>query len=150
MKKLNKKGFTIVELVIVIAVIAILASVMIPTFSGIIKKAQDSAAEQAATSKFHAAIVYAENADCNGWYIVDEEAGYYFVIEDGKLEAASEAEFAALTKSDSVAAAEAALTVGSTAYIPVSAVEGLTDAAATEVAGVYCIYTCVEADPVTP
>ena len=39
MKKLNKKGFTIVELVIVIAVIAILAAVMIPTFSGIIEKA---------------------------------------------------------------------------------------------------------------
>ena len=35
----NKKGFTIVELVIVIAVIAILAGVMIPTFSGVIQKA---------------------------------------------------------------------------------------------------------------
>ena len=38
MKKMNKKGFTIVELVIVIAVIAILAAVMIPTFSGIVDK----------------------------------------------------------------------------------------------------------------
>ena len=36
----ERKGFTIVELVIVIAVIAILASVMIPTFSNIITKAQ--------------------------------------------------------------------------------------------------------------
>ena len=43
MKKMNKKGFTIVELVIVIAVIAILAAVMIPTFSGIIGKAKASA-----------------------------------------------------------------------------------------------------------
>ena len=42
MKK-NSKGFTIVELVIVIAVVAILAAVMIPTFSGIIKKANLSA-----------------------------------------------------------------------------------------------------------
>lgn len=48
MKKMNKKGFTIVELVIVIAVIAILAAVMIPTFGGIIKKANKSAAEQEA------------------------------------------------------------------------------------------------------
>ena len=48
MKKMNKKGFTIVELVIVIAVIAILAAVMIPTFGGIIKKANQSAAEQEA------------------------------------------------------------------------------------------------------
>ena len=38
----NIKGFTIVELVIVIAVIAILAAVMIPTFSGIVKKASVS------------------------------------------------------------------------------------------------------------
>lgn len=39
MKKHNQKGFTIVELVIVIAVIAILAAVLIPTFSNIVKKA---------------------------------------------------------------------------------------------------------------
>ena len=43
MKKMNKKGFTIVELVIVIAVIAILAAVLIPTFSGVIEKAQKNA-----------------------------------------------------------------------------------------------------------
>ena len=42
MKKSNKKGFTIVELVIVIAVIAILAAVLIPTFSNLIKKANES------------------------------------------------------------------------------------------------------------
>ena len=39
MKNLKKKGFTIVELVIVIAVIAILSAVLIPTFSNLIKKA---------------------------------------------------------------------------------------------------------------
>jgi prepilin-type N-terminal cleavage/methylation domain-containing protein len=43
MKKMNRKGFTIVELVIVIAVIAILAGVLIPTFSGITTRAQNSA-----------------------------------------------------------------------------------------------------------
>ena len=43
MKKLNRKGFTIVELVIVIAVIAILAAVLIPTMSNLIKTAQTSA-----------------------------------------------------------------------------------------------------------
>ena len=40
--KTNKKGFTIVELVIVIAVIAILAAVLIPTFSSLVKTAQTS------------------------------------------------------------------------------------------------------------
>jgi prepilin-type N-terminal cleavage/methylation domain-containing protein len=38
----SKKGFTIVELVIVIAVIAILAAVLIPTFSNLVKKANIS------------------------------------------------------------------------------------------------------------
>ena len=46
-KRKNKKGFTIVELVIVIAVIAILAAVLIPTFSSLIKKADESADIQA-------------------------------------------------------------------------------------------------------
>ena len=39
MKKNNRKGFTTVELVIVIAVIAILAAVLIPTFANLIHKA---------------------------------------------------------------------------------------------------------------
>lgn len=52
MKKMNKKGFTIVELVIVIAVIAVLAGVMIPTFTGIVTKANQSAALQEVTSAY--------------------------------------------------------------------------------------------------
>lgn len=47
---INKKrrlGFTIVELVIVIAVIAILAAVLIPTFSNLIKKTKMSVDQQA-------------------------------------------------------------------------------------------------------
>lgn len=47
MKKSVKKGFTIVELVIVIAVIAILAAVLIPTFSSLIEKANESSDIQA-------------------------------------------------------------------------------------------------------
>ena len=47
MRNTNKKGFTIVELVIVVAVIAILAAVLIPTFSGVIAKAKLSADKKA-------------------------------------------------------------------------------------------------------
>lgn len=50
MKRNNKKGFTITELVIVIAVIAILAAVLIPTFSGVIKKAKLSNDTQVAAN----------------------------------------------------------------------------------------------------
>lgn len=49
MKK-NKKGFTLVELVIVIAVIAILAAVLIPTFTTVINNANQSAALQEGTN----------------------------------------------------------------------------------------------------
>ncbi len=46
MKNLKRKGFTIVELVIVIAVIAVLAAVLIPTFVNLTKKANLSADQQ--------------------------------------------------------------------------------------------------------
>ncbi len=41
-KTIKRSGFTIVELVIVIAVIAVLAGVLIPTFGGIIERANES------------------------------------------------------------------------------------------------------------
>lgn len=42
MKKNNKKGFTLVELVIVVAVMAVLVAIAIPTVSSITKSAQDA------------------------------------------------------------------------------------------------------------
>ena len=68
--KNNKKGFTIVELVIVIAVIAILAGVLIPTFAGIVSKAKKSAAEQEAANAYKEA--------------------YALAIADGKIEGETE------------------------------------------------------------
>lgn len=54
MKNTKKRGFTIVELVIVIAVIAILASVLVPTFANVVTKAKKSAAMQNARSAWTA------------------------------------------------------------------------------------------------
>ena len=54
MKKYTNKGFTIVELVIVVAVIAILAAVLIPTFASLIKKEyRDDKAVKTAISGIH-------------------------------------------------------------------------------------------------
>ena len=64
MKK-SKKGFTIVELVIVIAVIGILAAVLIPTFSGIVEKAKRTAALENARNEISNYLIYNE-ADIKG------------------------------------------------------------------------------------
>ena len=51
MKTNRKHGFTVVELVVVIAIIAVLAAVLIPTFTSIVKKANDSAYLQERTNQ---------------------------------------------------------------------------------------------------
>lgn len=42
MKKLNKKGFTLAELLVVVAIIAVLVAIAIPIFSAATDKAQDA------------------------------------------------------------------------------------------------------------
>ena len=56
MKKNTKKGFTLVVLVIVIAVIAILSAILIPTFGDIISNANETAYQKAADSGFTEAL----------------------------------------------------------------------------------------------
>ena len=62
-KKKKQNGFTIVELVIVIAVIGILAAVLIPTFSNLVKKAKESADQQLV---YHINVAAAANEVDNG------------------------------------------------------------------------------------
>lgn len=77
MKKSNRKGFTIVELVIVIAVIAILAAVLIPTFASIVKKANDSSVQQALSAARK--VIVAENASDADF----DEASLTYVYKNG-------------------------------------------------------------------
>ena len=60
MNRTNKKGFTIVELVIVIAVIAILAAVLIPNLSRLVDKANESKALQEAESAMKLDLINAD------------------------------------------------------------------------------------------
>ena len=87
--KVRKKGFTITELVIVIAVIAILAAVLIPTFSNVIEKANESAASSACSIAVTEYITMVtldsdpDNNDATG--VVFSNDNYYYVYSGGKL-----------------------------------------------------------------
>ena len=109
MKRSNKKGFTIVELVIVIAIIAILAAVLIPTFASLIQKANvskdtqlvrnlntalmaDNAEHKTMQSALDAAAAFGYdvgkiNASATGNEILwDSENDVFCYLKDGKVE----------------------------------------------------------------
>lgn len=91
MKK-NKKGFTIVELVIVIAVIAILAGVLIPTFAVVIDNARKSAAYSNCRNAMTTVISDSEYGQVEeGTIFVSGE--YYAVFENSKLGEATKFEW---------------------------------------------------------
>lgn len=91
MKKLNnKKGFTIVELVIVIAVIGILAGVLIPTFSNVTKQANETAAMEEAKNSLTAVLSASKGSIASdSKFVVDGK--YVFTYKDGSLQTVSDA-----------------------------------------------------------
>jgi len=99
MKRNNKKGFTIVELVVVIAVIAILSAVLIPTFSGVTGKAKEAALKadlKAAYTQYASDKALAEEDVAETVYIkvageTAAEDKYYKVVKGNTEEATEEA-----------------------------------------------------------
>ncbi len=56
MKKNNKKGFTLAELLIVVAIIAVLVAIAIPVFTGQLQKAKEAADEANIRSAYADAV----------------------------------------------------------------------------------------------
>ena len=96
--KRSRKAFTIVELVIVIAVIAILATVLVPAFGNVIQNAKDSAAKQEAKNAYTEYMV--ENAgkgEMPVLFLYKAEEGRIVAIQNGAAVGVYESEDAALT-----------------------------------------------------
>ena len=92
MKKTKNCGFTLIELVIVIAVIAILSAVLIPTFGGMIESARNSSRDQKAKNAYTDFITYHPDEDNSYLFIEIEDGGatYYYSVADGQIDLENE------------------------------------------------------------
>lgn len=76
-KKKNRKGFSLVELIVVLVIMAILAAALVPTLIGYIKQTRQSNYKNECASAVSAAqtIISSAYADSNSTYINQTEAG---------------------------------------------------------------------------
>ena len=84
---MKKNGFTVVELVIVIAIVAVLAAVLIPTFGTIINDANDSARDQQAKNAYTNFLIdhAADNIQELTVVIVDGNDTFYYNVTGGQI-----------------------------------------------------------------
>ena len=86
-KKLTKKGFTLAELLIVVAILAILVAVSIPIFTSQLNKAKKST-DMANVRAFKALVTQAiisEEYPVDDWIITSEIATTYYDAKNGSL-----------------------------------------------------------------
>ena len=96
MKKNNKKGFTLAELLIVVAIIGILVAISIPVFTSQLKKAKD------ATNAANARSLYAQLT-----------ADY---LDDGKVNEAPKKDGSEISDEIDLSSSDADITIGTEKY----------------------------------
>ena len=97
MKKNNKKGFTLAELLVVVAIIAVLVAIAIPVFSAATDKAQQAVYQANARAAYAEAVVnvLSEDADYSETAFEAEynDVTYSVIVDaDGKAEVTVDAE----------------------------------------------------------
>lgn len=114
LKENKKKGFTLVELIVVLVILAILAALLIPTLTGYINKAK----EKSITAETRQVVMAAQT-------IADEQYGTLTLAGSGTVEYTL----------DTKAAKSSATTTGNTSTINLSQAEiaGLAEVTATNI-----------------
>jgi len=73
----NKKGFTLIELIVVIAILAILAAILVPTISGFIGKANDATDVANAKMLYNAGMMVLSQGGTGTFTAVDDPIDAY-------------------------------------------------------------------------
>ena len=86
--KTQKCGFTVIELVIAIAIIAILSGILIPTFGGIIESARNSSRDLKAKNAYIDYLTYHPTNEESYLFIEIEDGGvkYYYSVAEGQID----------------------------------------------------------------